>query len=77
MALLAFDRNLQNPAGIWLSTTDDGAGLRGFTVKVGRKAGEEAQFVVRRAVNGESPLRLVACRMASGLPGRTLTAAWW
>ncbi|EAS1265475.1 conjugative transfer relaxase/helicase TraI [Salmonella enterica] len=58
VALPAFDRNGKS-AGIWLNplTTDDGAGLRGFTGEGRVKGSEEAQFVaLQGSRNGESLL---------------------
>ncbi|ECD2402244.1 conjugative transfer relaxase/helicase TraI [Salmonella enterica subsp. enterica serovar Newport] len=58
VALPAFDRNGKS-AGIWLNplTTDDGAGLRGFSGEGRVKGSEEAQFVaLQGSRNGESLL---------------------
>lgn len=66
VALPAFDRNGKS-AGIWLNplTTDDGAGLRGFTGEGRVKGSEEAQFVaLQGSRNGES---LLAGSMQDGV----------
>ncbi|HFW5352870.1 TPA: conjugative transfer relaxase/helicase TraI [Salmonella enterica subsp. diarizonae serovar 48:i:z] len=66
VALPAFDRNGKS-AGIWLSplTTDDGAGLRGFSGEGRVKGSEEAQFVaLQGSRNGES---LLADNMQDGV----------
>ncbi len=66
VALPAFDRNGKS-AGIWLNplTTDDGAGLRGFTGEGRVKGSEEAQFVaLQGSRNGES---LLADNMQDGV----------
>lgn len=66
VALPAFDRNGKS-AGIWLNplTTDDGAGLRGFTGEGRVKGSEEAQFVaLQGSRNGES---LLADSMQDGV----------
>ncbi|MGG5963998.1 conjugative transfer relaxase/helicase TraI [Salmonella enterica] len=58
VALPAFDRNGKS-AGIWLNplTTDDGAGLRGFSGEGRVKGSEDAQFVaLQGSRNGESLL---------------------
>ncbi|EBQ5842065.1 conjugative transfer relaxase/helicase TraI [Salmonella enterica subsp. enterica serovar Brandenburg] len=66
VALPAFDRNGKS-AGIWLNplTTDDGAGLRGFSGEGRVKGSEEAQFVaLQGSRNGES---LLAADMQEGV----------
>ncbi|ECR2652285.1 conjugative transfer relaxase/helicase TraI [Salmonella enterica subsp. enterica] len=66
VALPAFDRNGKS-AGIWLNplTTDDGAGLRGFSGEGRVKGSEEAQFVaLQGSRNGES---LLADNMQDGV----------
>lgn len=66
VALPAFDRNGKS-AGIWLNplTTDDGAGLRGFSGEGRGKGSEEAQFVaLQGSRNGES---LLADNMQDGV----------
>ncbi|EBV3279288.1 conjugal transfer nickase/helicase TraI [Salmonella enterica subsp. enterica serovar Wangata] len=66
VALPAFDRNGKF-AGIWLNplTTDDGAGLRGFSGEGRVKGSEEAQFVaLQGSRNGES---LLADNMQDGV----------
>ncbi|EEN9848716.1 conjugative transfer relaxase/helicase TraI domain-containing protein [Salmonella enterica subsp. enterica serovar Reading] len=66
VALPAFDRNGKS-AGIWLNplTTDDGAGLRGFSGEGRVKGSEEAQFVaLQGSRNGES---LLADNMQEGV----------
>lgn len=66
VALPVFDRNGKS-AGIWLNplTTDDGAGLRGFTGEGRVKGSEEAQFVaLQGSRNGES---LLAGSMQDGV----------
>ncbi|HGF8675790.1 TPA: conjugative transfer relaxase/helicase TraI [Salmonella enterica subsp. enterica] len=66
VALPAFDRN-GKPAGIWLNplTTDDGAGLRGFSGEGRVKGSEDAQFVaLQGSRNGES---LLAADMQEGV----------
>lgn len=66
VALPAFDRNGKS-AGIWLNTltTDDGAGLRGFSGEGRVKGSAEAQFVaLQGSRNGES---LLADNMQDGV----------
>lgn len=66
VALPAFDRNGKS-AGIWLNplTTDDGAGLRGFSGEGRVKGSEDAQFVaLQGSRNGES---LLAADMQEGV----------
>lgn len=66
VALPAFYRNGKS-AGIWLNplTTDDGAGLRGFSGEGRVKGSEEAQFVaLQGSRNGES---LLADNMQEGV----------
>lgn len=66
VALPAFDRNGKS-VGIWLNplTTDDGAGLRGFSGEGRVKGSEEAQFVaLQGSRNGES---LLADNMQDGV----------
>lgn len=66
VVLPAFDRNGKS-AGIWLNplTTDDGAGLRGFSGEGRVKGSEEAQFVaLQGSRNGES---LLADNMQEGV----------
>ncbi|HGB4870371.1 TPA: conjugative transfer relaxase/helicase TraI [Salmonella enterica subsp. enterica serovar Muenchen] len=66
VALPEFDRNGKS-AGIWLNplTTDDGAGLRGFSGEGRVKGSEEAQFVaLQGSRNGES---LLADNMQDGV----------
>lgn len=66
VALPAFDHNGKS-AGIWLNplTTDDGAGLRGFSGEGRVKGSEDAQFVaLQGSRNGES---LLAADMQEGV----------